>query len=192
MQSPVQQPLQASTWEVIIWNRTLYQGKTMIPTMWWVHYPFQFLPETDWVVNYINVDKVVPEWNGGCQSGFQGTSAAAPLAAGIIALLLEAKWTWQSLLFKQFCIHIESLNSPRLTWRDVHHLVVLSSSPPGGDENQKEAQWDINGAGLRSNVRYGFGALDADRLISLGRTWVNVPPRRQTQVYCSSLPRFDI
>lgn len=35
--------------------------------------------------------QVVPEGNNGCQNQFQGTSAAAPLAAGIIALLLEAK-----------------------------------------------------------------------------------------------------
>jgi hypothetical protein len=35
--------------------------------------------------------QVVPEGSNGCQNQFQGTSAAAPLAAGIIALLLEAK-----------------------------------------------------------------------------------------------------
>ena len=38
-----------------------------------------------------------------------GTSAAAPLAAGILALVLEA--------------------APDLTWRDVQHLVVWSSNP---------------------------------------------------------------
>ena len=38
-----------------------------------------------------------------------GTSAAAPLAAGILALVLEA--------------------APNLTWRDVQHLVVWSSNP---------------------------------------------------------------
>ena len=36
--------------------------------------------------------------------GKPGTSAAAPLAAGIVALMLEA--------------------APQLTWRDVQHVVV--------------------------------------------------------------------
>ena len=39
-----------------------------------------------------------------CAESFSGTSCAAPLAAGIFALVLEA--------------------NPHLTWRDVQHLVV--------------------------------------------------------------------
>ncbi len=39
--------------------------------------------------------------DGKCGSEFQGTSAAAPLAAGIIALLLEAKWVgWLFVMLK--------------------------------------------------------------------------------------------
>ena len=45
--------------------------------------------------------------------------------------------------------------------------------------------WDVNGAGHRSNVRYGFGALDAARLIQLGRSWQNVPPQREIFLPCS-------
>ena len=39
--------------------------------------------------------------------GYKGTSAAAPEAAGVIALALEA--------------------NPSLTWRDIQHLLVLTS-----------------------------------------------------------------
>jgi len=42
-----------------------------------------------------------------CTDHHTGTSAAAPLAAGVIALALSA--------------------NPCLTWRDVQHLVVLTS-----------------------------------------------------------------
>lgn len=42
-----------------------------------------------------------------CVTSFSGTSCAAPLAAGIFALVLEA--------------------NPELTWRDVQHLVVRTA-----------------------------------------------------------------
>ena len=43
----------------------------------------------------------------GCTASHSGTSAAAPLAAGVIALVLSV--------------------NPCITWRDVQHLIVLSS-----------------------------------------------------------------
>nr|CAH0109880.1 unnamed protein product [Daphnia galeata] len=114
---------------------------------------------------------VVPEGNNGCQNQFQGTSAAAPLAAGIIALLLEA--------------------NPSLTWRDVQHLVVLNSSPPKQDrelKTQSPTHWQVNGAGLRSNVLYGFGALNAGRLIEMGSHWKSVPAQIRTSTQCPAGP----
>merc|ERR1719495_3042560 len=62
---------------------------------------------------------------GGCTVSHTGTSAAAPLAAGIMALVLQT--------------------NPALTWRDVQHLVVLSSNP---DPVMANTGWKQNGAGL--------------------------------------------
>lgn len=45
---------------------------------------------------------------GRCTRSHSGTSAAAPEAAGVFALALEA--------------------NPQLTWRDLQHLTVLTSS----------------------------------------------------------------
>ncbi|KAF6779087.1 hypothetical protein AHF37_01187 [Paragonimus kellicotti] len=47
--------------------------------------------------------------NHQCTSKHTGTSASAPMAAGIIALLLEA--------------------NPRLSWRDVQYLTLLTANP---------------------------------------------------------------
>ena len=87
-----------------------------------------------------------------------GTSAAAPLAAGIIALVLEA--------------------NSNLTWRDVMYIVVLSSRPKAIKSNN----YMENKRGLLVSSRYGFGLMDARRMVELARTWRNVPKMRT----CSS------
>nr|CAD7425941.1 unnamed protein product [Timema monikensis] len=58
-----------------------------------------------------------------CTLDHTGTSASAPLAAGIAALALQA--------------------NPDLTWRDVQYLVVLTSRPA---PLRREAGWVTNGA----------------------------------------------
>lgn len=67
-----------------------------------------------------------------CTVEHTGTSASAPLAAGICALALEA--------------------NPSLTWRDMQYLVVLTSrSAP----LEKEAGWITNG--VKRKVSHKFG-----------------------------------
>ena len=48
--------------------------------------------------------------NNTCTINHTGTSAAAPLAAGIITLVLEAKWVPQSYLLK-FKISVKNVSS---------------------------------------------------------------------------------
>ena len=55
--------------------------------------------------------QVTTDWassnDRGCTDGHTGTSAAAPLAAGMIALMLQAR--------------------PCLTWRDVQYITALTA-----------------------------------------------------------------
>lgn len=62
-----------------------------------------------------------------CTSGHTGTSASAPLAAGICALALEA--------------------NNQLTWRDMQHIVVATARPA----NLKALDWVTNGVGRNGN-----------------------------------------
>ena len=62
-----------------------------------------------------------------------GRSASAPLAAGIIALALEA--------------------NPSLTWRAVQHVSVRTSKR----QNLLTSDWLRNGAGRYYSHRYGYG-----------------------------------
>ncbi|KAK1345107.1 hypothetical protein QTO34_013814 [Cnephaeus nilssonii] len=92
-----------------------------------------------------------------CTGTHTGTSASAPLAAGIFALALEA--------------------NPNLTWRDMQHLVVWTSEY---DPLANNPGWKKNGAGLMVNSRFGFGLLNAKALVDLAdpRTWKSVPEKK--------------
>merc|ERR1712158_292701 len=59
-----------------------------------------------------------------CTTEHTGTSASAPIAAGVCALALEA--------------------NPSLTWRDMQYLVVMTSR---SDPLRGESGWARNGAG---------------------------------------------
>lgn len=96
-----------------------------------------------------------------CTNAHTGTSAAAPLAAGIFALVLQA--------------------NSNLTWRDMQHLIawtsqysILSSS----------LGWKTNGAGFKVNSRFGFGLLDARELVIEAKNWKTVPEK----TVCENLP----
>lgn len=90
-----------------------------------------------------------------CTIDHTGTSAAAPLAAGIIALLLQARYD--------------------LTWRDVQHLVVYTSLFEPLAQNHG---WKMNSKGFMFNPRFGFGLMDAVGLINASRNWTLVPEMR--------------
>jgi hypothetical protein len=98
-----------------------------------------------------------------CTELHTGTSAAAPFAAGIIALTLEA--------------------NSNLTWRDVMYLVVLSSRPKAIKSNN----YIQNKRGLLVSSRYGFGLMDAGRMTEMAKTWKNVPE----MVSCTSKGKIE-
>ncbi|MDX2177299.1 MAG: S8 family serine peptidase [Candidatus Sumerlaeia bacterium] len=88
---------------------------------------------------------------GDYTSTFSGTSAAAPMVSGVIALMMDA--------------------NPKLTTRDVQHILVRSTfhnDPRGGG-------WFRNKAGFWYNLKYGFGRIDATKAVSLAYRWPGVP-----------------
>uniref|UniRef100_A0A6A7FR57 Neuroendocrine convertase 1-like n=1 Tax=Hirondellea gigas TaxID=1518452 RepID=A0A6A7FR57_9CRUS len=86
-----------------------------------------------------------------CTSSFSGTSAAAPLTAGVVALALEA--------------------NGNLTWRDMQHLIILSCNALTLKENDG---WQQNALGLYFNMRFGFGLLDAESMVVNAKSWESV------------------
>ncbi|XP_045208278.2 neuroendocrine convertase 2-like [Mercenaria mercenaria] len=91
--------------------------------------------------------------NDTCTDDFLGTSAACPIAAGIVALSLQA--------------------NPDLTWRDVQHLIAETSAYDGVPGEL----YQTNGRGKNVSVSHGFGVMNADRMVVAAVTWSTVPEK---------------
>ena len=75
--------------------------------------------------------------------------------------------------------------SPLLTWRDVQYLIVYTSNVEALSKGSKKALWTTNAAGLKFNPQYGFGAIDAEAMVTKARYWTNVDPQVE-QILSSS------
>ncbi|MBW4652270.1 MAG: S8 family serine peptidase [Kaiparowitsia implicata GSE-PSE-MK54-09C] len=89
----------------------------------------------------------------GYNYSFGGTSAAAPMVSGVVALMLEA--------------------NPNLGYRDVQTILAYSAQ----QTDANNPGWAINGAknwnggGLHVSHDYGFGLVDALAAVRLAETW---------------------
>lgn len=99
---------------------------------------------------------------GDTTTTFGGTSAAAPIVSGVVALMLEA--------------------NPNLGWRDVQDILALSAQHVGsaigaGAQNGEAYGWIINhansfnGGGLHFSNDYGFGLVDARSAVRMAEVW---------------------
>uniref|UniRef100_A0A3B4F9G2 SPC3 n=1 Tax=Pundamilia nyererei TaxID=303518 RepID=A0A3B4F9G2_9CICH len=90
-----------------------------------------------------------------CSTAQSGTSLAASVAAGVIALTLEA--------------------NPLLTWRDLQHIIVRTSKA----HHLSAPDWRVNGAGYKVSHLYGFGLLDAESMVKEAERWKQVPSQHE-------------
>lgn len=87
---------------------------------------------------------------------FSGTSASAPIAAGVVALMLEA--------------------NAGLGYRDVQEILVYSSKravflDATGVQSAVNQAVDWNGGGLLTGYDFGFGNIDAHAAVRLAESW---------------------
>ena len=68
--------------------------------------------------------------------------------------------------------------SPDLTWRDVQYLIVYTSNP----DILTVDDLATNGAGLNFSHHFGFGAIDAEAMVTRARHWINVPEQQMSAV----------
>lgn len=91
--------------------------------------------------------------HGKCTDKHGGTSAAAPIAAGVFALALQVR--------------------PELTWRDLQYLCVNTAV----QVNPGDPSWQQTAIGGYYSHDFGYGKLDAHRLVERAKTWDLVKPQ---------------
>ncbi|KAL2916495.1 pheromone processing endoprotease [Polyrhizophydium stewartii] len=96
---------------------------------------------------------VTTDWRAGCTDRHGGTSAAAPLAAGIYALVLSVR--------------------PDLHWRDVQRLTIETAYPI----NTHDSDWQRTAAGRVYSHKYGYGTLDAFKIVEAAKTFASLNPQ---------------
>ncbi|MFM0337643.1 S8 family serine peptidase [Paraburkholderia fungorum] len=96
-------------------------------------------------------------------STFNGTSAAAPMVSGVVALMLGV--------------------NPNLTWRDVRFILMKTArrvdaqrkpievSLSSGEKYIPEPAWTRNAAGLWFDNQYGFGLVDATQAVRMAKSY---------------------
>lgn len=95
-------------------------------------------------------------------SSFTGTSAATPVASGVVALILEA--------------------NPSLTWRDVKHILAVTARQLDANMDSQtmllnlqritlEDGWVENAAGYPFSNAYGFGAVNVLDAVAMAQDW---------------------
>jgi len=88
--------------------------------------------------------------DGEWAEGFGGTSAAAPIVSGVVALMLEA--------------------NPNLTARDVQHILAETANRDRVPED--DADWTgKSGDPIRHSEKYGFGIVDAKAAVAKAIAW---------------------
>ena len=87
-----------------------------------------------------------------CYANHGGTSAAAPLGAGIFALVLSIRQD--------------------LSWRDMQYLCVLTAVPVNLEE-----EWVDTYIGRKYSHTYGYGKLDTYAIVEAAKTFTPVKPQ---------------
>jgi len=111
---------------------------------------------------------VTTDLHNQCTERHTGTSASAPLAAGIIALALE--------------------QNPKLSWRDIQHIVVHTAN---WIPLKRDPDWRMNGIGLHVNEKFGFGLLDSERIVKMAEKsfFITVPDKSECKGKEFQVPR---
>ncbi|XP_014679429.1 PREDICTED: furin-like protease 2, partial [Priapulus caudatus] len=99
-------------------------------------------------------DIMTTDFKDKCTERHTGTSASAPLAAGLCALALEA--------------------NPDITWRDMQYVVLITANPTPLLEH---GEFTETASGRKVSHMFGYGMMDAGAMVALAEQWTTVPEK---------------
>ena len=79
-------------------------------------------------------------------------------------------------------LNLVSSSSPNLTWRDVQHIIANSARAAPGGVWLKQGHWLQNKAGFHISKVYGFGLMDAGKMVMLASKWKEVPEQIKCEI----------
>ncbi|WP_426992744.1 S8 family serine peptidase [Methylomonas sp. CM2] len=114
-------------------------------------------PGSDIVTSGVRIETANGSVVGADSQETQGTSFAAPIVSGVVALMLQA--------------------NPSLSYRDVQTILALTATKNLGDGTQGDTVWysngssDWNGGGMHFSHDFGFGLVDAAAAVRMAESW---------------------
>ena len=70
-------------------------------------------------------------------------------------------------------------------------MIARSARPAPGGVPLENGKWVRNTAGLTFSKSYGFGLMDAGKMVDLAKQWKTVPPQRRCELKGQDENRFD-
>ena len=136
----------------------------MYTNSWW----------NDFFLEYNNLEWSLHRWfyrhKFICANGISYHRTCTASKVSSLVVTPKNEWIqclWSSLLF-----------SPELTWRDVQYLIAYTSNR----DKLVGGNWFTNGGGLKVSPKFGFGAIDAEALVTRARRWINVPAQQSMEL----------
>lgn len=60
----------------------------------------------------------------------------------------------------------------------MQYLVVMSSNP----NNLVAGDWVVNGVGRRVSHHFGYGVMNAGKMVELAKNWTSVPQQKACEI----------
>lgn len=64
----------------------------------------------------------------------------------------------------------------------MQHIIVNSARAAPGGVLLKDGNWQQNKAGFNLSKFYGFGLMDASRMVYLAKNWTQVPRQQKFEI----------
>ena len=74
----------------------------------------------------------------------------------------------------------------------MQHVIVRSARPAPGGNPLQSGDWIANNAGLAVSKFFGFGLMDAGKMVHMAKHWNKAPQQQLCEIKGHDKNRFDV